>query len=112
MYPYGDDLTNLCKPSIVLLDGRPLHAVALFEKGDVLQIGVDQFRMTVRDAEEEAPTQKPTTPNSEPVAPKVSYTLGSTIVNRCVNRHSSVDPGRSFADLFQLAGAIKHTRGR
>lgn len=91
------------RTSIVLLNGRPLHGVALFENGDVLEIGVDQFRMTCREDEAKATPRKspPTSPlaTREPAVPQISYDLNSTVVTPLVTKYSPVDPNWRFADL-------------
>ena len=87
------------RTSIVLLNGRPLHSVALFENGDVLEIGVDQFRMSCHD--DKAKASPPTSPLAarEPAVPKISYELNSTVVSPSVARYSPVDPHWRFADM-------------
>ena len=93
------------KTSIVLLNGRPLHGVALFENGDVLEIGVDQFRMTCRDDEAKASPQAA----RQPAVPQISYDLGSTAVSPSVARHSPVDANRRFADMLKQLFEVRPT---
>lgn len=91
------------KTSIVMLNGRPLHTVALFEKGDVLQIGVDQFTMTCREDEDKSLPPQSAKAVKASVAPQLSYALNSTIVSSMVTRHSPVDvKWQSPAMLLQL----------
>ncbi len=88
------------KTSIVLLNGRPLHTVALFEKGDVLQIGVDQFKLEIREDEATAPRQQVATSVEVPVTPKISQALSSAIVSPVVTRYAPVDAGWKPADML------------
>ena len=89
------------KTSLVLLNGRPLHTVALFEKGDVLQIGVDQFNMSCREDEDKSPPPQPAKSAGTPATPQINYALGSTVVSPAVTRHSPVDPNWKSADMLR-----------
>ena len=88
------------KTSIVMLNGRPLHTVALFEKGDVLQIGVDQFTMSCREEEDKSPPLQSAKAVKESVAPQISFALNSTVVSSKVTRHSPADSKWQSADML------------
>jgi len=89
------------KTSIVLLNGRPLHTVALFEKGDVLQIGVDQFKMTCREDEASSPPPPQTAKSADaPVTPQINYSLSSAVVSPVVTKYTPVDAGWKPADML------------
>jgi len=88
------------KTSIVLLNGRPLHTVALFEKGDVLQIGVDQFKMDYREAEAASPPPTAAKSADAPVTPQINYSLSSAIVSPVVTKYTPVDAGWKPADML------------
>lgn len=89
------------RTSIMLLNGHPLHSVALFENSDVLEIGVDQFRMTCRDDEAKASPPKSPLPAPDPAVPQISCELRSTVVSPSVTRHSPVDPNWRLAEMLK-----------
>ena len=96
------------KDSLVSLNGQPLYSVAQLEDGDVLQIGVDRFKVSCREVISVSPV-KTQQSMEKSAAARIDYTLNSTVVNSAVSRHAPLDSKWTQNDLLKQLFAKKQT---
>jgi len=88
-------------PRLVTLNGQPLYSVGQLEKGDLLQIGHDQFTVVFQDEtplQRIAPTAVPV--EAEPPRYVPSTVLNAVLLNAALSQHTPQDSAWEFTDLL------------